>query len=69
MKIIIQNGGNHALSRAVMERVLGECPSSWRSAVAELAICVSSVSPTIWAAIQSVIAQQRAAGDSRNPRA
>jgi hypothetical protein len=42
MKIIIQNGGNHALSRAVIERVLAECPSSWRSAVADLAICADT---------------------------
>ena len=33
------------------------------------AIYQSSVSPTIWEAIQSVTAQQRAAGDVRNARA
>ena len=33
------------------------------------AIYESSVSPTIWAAIQSLTAQQRAAGDVRNARA
>lgn len=38
MKVTVQNGANHALSRAIVERSLADIPSAWEDEVDEVLI-------------------------------
>lgn len=42
MKVTIQNGSNHGLSRAIVEKALIDIPRAWEQRVSEVVICATT---------------------------
>jgi hypothetical protein len=42
MRVTVQNGNSHALSRAIVEKSLADVPTGWKHRVAEVLICAET---------------------------
>jgi len=71
MKVIVQNGCNHALSRKEVELIIPLFPLGWRKKVKSITLCQGNNSVEVWfhkkEKILNLFSPEDKAGSLKNP--